>query len=209
MMIFGFIEYMRLIKFFVFIIITTFYFTKSVNAQQEVKQIGKNDTIILPAIIVNGDTIPYIYLPVINIYSTRVFKSKREQIRYTKLRRDVTKVWPYAKLAGVMFNQLEKELKMTNDKRVQKALIDKTEKEIKEKFEDELKKLTVTQGRILIKLIDRQTGNTSYEVVQDLKGKFSAFFWQSLARLFGSNLKSHYDPYGEDAEIEKIVVSIE
>lgn len=196
-------------KYVVFIIVTTLYFTNCANAQQEVKQIGKNDTIVLPAIIVDGDTIPYIYLPTINIYSARLFKSKRDQIKYTKLRRDVTKVWPYAKLAGEMFNKLDKELKMTNDKRVQKALVDKTEKEIKDKFEEELKKLTITQGRILIKLIDRQTGNTSYEVVQDLKGRFSAFFWQSLARLFGSNLKAQYDPYGEDVEIEKIVKSIE
>lgn len=196
-------------KYLVLLILTTLYFGNCAYAQQEVKQIGKNDTIILPAIIVDGDTIPYIYLPTINIYAARVFKSKRDQIKYTKLRRDVTKVWPYAKLAGEMFTKLDKELKMTDDKRVQKALVDKTEKEIKEKFEDELKKLTMTQGRILIKLIDRQTGNTSYQVVQDLKGKFSAFFWQSLARLFGSNLKAHYDPYGEDVEIEKIVKSIE
>lgn len=196
-------------KFLLFIIFTTFYMLKSVQAQEFVKPIGKNDTITLPAIIVDGDTIPYIWLPTINIYTTRTFKSKREQIRYTKLRRDVTKVWPYAKLAGEMFSKLDKELKMTNDKRVQKALVDKTEREIMEKFEADLKKLTVTQGRILIKLIDRQTGNTSFKVVQDLKGKFSAFVWQSLARLFGSNLKSHYDPLGEDAEIEKIVLSLE
>lgn len=196
-------------KYLVLLILTTLYLANCAYAQQEVKQIGKNDTIILPAIIVDGDTIPYIYLPTINIFAARVFKSKRDQIKYTKLRRDVTKVWPYAKLAGEMFTKLDKELKMTDDKRVQKALVDKTEKEIKEKFEDELKKLTMTQGRILIKLIDRQTGNTSYQVVQDLKGKFSAFVWQSLARLFGSNLKDHYDPYGEDAEIEKIVKSIE
>ena len=196
-------------KFLVLFIITTLYSLNCAFAQQEVKQVGKNDTIILPAVIVDGDTIPYIDLPTINIYAARMFKSKREQIKYTKLRRDVTKVWPYAKLAGEMFDKLDRELKMTKDKRVQQALVDKTEKEIKEKFEDELKKLTITQGRILIKLIDRQTGNTSYEVVQDLKGRFSAFFWQSLARLFGSNLKAHYDPYGEDAEIEKIVKSIE
>lgn len=209
MLIFGYSLMKHYSKYLLFIIITTFYFAKGVQAQQQVKQLSKNDTIILPAVIVDGDTIPYIYLPTINIYTTRIFKSKREQIRYTKLRRDVTKVWPYAKLAGVMFNKLDKELKMTTDKRVQQALINKTEKEIKEKFEDELKKLTVTQGRILIKLIDRQTGNTSFQVVQDLKGKFSAFFWQSLARLFGSNLKAHYDPLGEDAEIEKIVISLE
>lgn len=197
------------VKFLLFIFITTFYLQKGVNAQEYVKPLSKNDTIILPAVIVDGDTIPYMWLPTINIYTTRIFKSKRQQIQYTKLRRDVTKVWPYAKLAGQMFEKLDRELKMTNDKRVQQALIDKTEKEIMDKFEADLKKLTVTQGRILIKLIDRQTGNTSYKVVQDLKGKFSAFFWQSLARLFGSNLKSHYDPYGEDAEIEKIVISLE
>ncbi len=209
MLIFGYYLMKLTPEILLILLILTFYGLKSVNAQEVIKPIGKNDTIMLPAIIVDGDTIPYIWLPTINIYTTRIFKSKREQIKYTKLRRDVTKVWPYAKLAGVMFNQLEKELKMTNDKRVQQALINKTEKEIMEKFEAELKKLTVTQGRILIKLIDRQTGNTSFKVVQDLKGKFSAFVWQSLARLFGSNLKSHYDPLGEDAEIEKIVLSLE
>ena len=69
--------------------------------------------------------------------------------------------------------------------------------------------MTINQGRILIKLIDRQTGNTSYVVLEELKGNLSAFFWQSLARLFGNNLKAHYDPNGEDAEIEKIIKTIE
>ncbi|MFN5705084.1 MAG: DUF4294 domain-containing protein [bacterium] len=179
---------------------------ESVKAQVE---FGKNDTLMVQAIVVDGDTIPFAYLPMVNIYSQRIFKSKRAQVKYTKLRRDVIKVWPYAKLAGEKFKQLEKELAMTNDKRVQKALVEKTEKEIMQKFEAELKKLTVSQGKILIKLIDRQTGNTSYRVLQDLKGNLNAFFWQSLARLFGSNLKSHYDPFGEDAEIEKIIVSIQ
>lgn len=189
-----------------FSILITILSSESVKAQVE---FGRNDTLMVQAVVVDGDTIPFAYLPIVNIYSQRIFKSKRAQVKYTKLRRDVIKVWPYAKLAGEKFQQLEKELAMTNDKRVQKALVDKTEKEIMQKFEAELKKLTVTQGKILIKLIDRQTGNTSYRVLQDLKGNLNAFFWQSLARLFGSNLKSHYDPYGEDAEIEKIVVSIQ
>ncbi len=191
---------------FIFSVLITLFSVKSVYAQVN---FGKNDTLVVQAIVINGDTIPFAYLPMVNIYSERIFKSKRAQIKYTKLRRDVIKVWPYAKLAGVKFKQLEKELSMTDDKRVQKALVEKTEKEIMEKFEAELKKLTVTQGRILIKLIDRQTGNTSYKVLQDLKGNLNAFFWQSLARLFGSNLKSHYDPLGEDAEIEKIILSLE
>lgn len=189
-----------------FSILITILSSESVKAQVE---FGRNDTLMVQAVVVDGDTIPFAYLPIVNIYSQRIFKSKRAQVKYTKLRRDVIKVWPYAKLAGEKFQQLEKELAMTNDKRVQKALVDKTEKEIMQKFEAELKKLTVTQGKILIKLIDRQTGNTSYRVLQDLKGNLNAFFWQSLARLFGSNLKSHYEPYGEDAEIEKIVVSIQ
>lgn len=188
-----------------FSILITILSTECVNAQADM---SKNDTIIVQAVVIDGDTIPFAYLPMVNIYSQRIFKSKRAQVKYTKLRRDVIKVWPYAKLAGEKFKQLEKELSMTNDKRVQKALVENTEKEIMMKFEAELKKLTVTQGRILIKLIDRQTGNTSYRVLQDLKGNLNAFFWQSLARLFGSNLKSHYDPNGEDAEIEKIIISL-
>lgn len=179
-------------------------FCVHVRAQQ-----GANDTIRVPATVVEGDTIPFAYLPIVNIYAKRIYKSKKEEARYNKLRRDVLKVWPYAKLAGEKFKQLEKELLMTNDKKVQKALVSKTEKEIKDQFESELKNLTTTQGRILIKLIDRQTGNTSYVVLQDLKGNLSAFFWQQLARLFGSNLKSHYDPEGEDKEIEQIIRSIE
>lgn len=191
------------------LLLTLFLTILSIESVKAQVEFGRNDTLMVQAVVVDGDTIPFAYLPMVNIYSQRIFKSKRAQVKYTKLRRDVIKVWPYAKLAGEKFKQLEKELAMTNDKRVQKALVEKTEKEIMQKFEAELKKLTVSQGKILIKLIDRQTGNTSYRVLQDLKGNLNAFFWQSLARLFGSNLKSRYDPYGEDAEIEKIIVSIQ
>jgi hypothetical protein len=169
----------------------------------------KNDTIMVRGVIIDGDTIPYQYISVINIYAERKFKNKRAFEKYSKLRRDVLKVWPYAKITEKKFNDLAIQLGMTNDERVKKALVNKTEKEIKARFEGELKNLTINQGRILIKLIDRQTGNTSYVVLEELKGNLSAFFWQSLARLFGNNLKAHYDPNGEDAEIEKIIKTIE
>ena len=172
-------------------------------------QTVKNDTIMVRGVIIDGDTIPYQYISVINIYAERKFKNKRAFVKYSKLRRDVLKVWPYAKITEKKFNDLAIQLGMTNDERVKKALINKTEKEIKARFEGELKNLTINQGRILIKLIDRQTGNTSYVVLEELKGNLSAFFWQSLARLFGNNLKAHYDPNGEDAEIEKIIKTIE
>ena len=169
----------------------------------------KNDTIMVRGVIIDGDTIPYQYISVINIYAERKFKNKRAFEKYSKLRRDVLKVWPYAKITEKKFNDLAVQLGMTNDERVKNALVNKTEKEIKARFEGELKNLTINQGRILIKLIDRQTGNTSYVVLEELKGNLSAFFWQSLARLFGNNLKAHYDPNGEDAEIEKIIKTIE
>jgi hypothetical protein len=76
-------------------------------------------------------------------------------------------------------------------------------------YSDELKGLTVNQGKILIKLIDRETGNSSYEMVKELKGSFSAFMWQTVARLFGDNLKSTYDPDEEDRDIENIIGLIE
>ena len=83
------------------------------------------------------------------------------------------------------------------------------EKEIMDKFEKSVKRLTITQGIILVKLIDRETGRTSYNVIKDLKGGFTAFFWQGIARLFGNNLKLQYDPLGEDKVMEDIVQGIE
>ncbi|MFK5968672.1 MAG: DUF4294 domain-containing protein, partial [Candidatus Marithrix sp.] len=83
------------------------------------------------------------------------------------------------------------------------------EKELKKEFEDELKNLTMTQGKLLIKLVDRETGKTTYELVKQLRGSLSAFFWQSLAKLFGSNLKTEYDAAGEDKLIEDILIRID
>jgi hypothetical protein len=95
-----------------------------------------------------------------------------------------------------------------NDKE-RRRIMKQAEDELRNEFEDDLKKLTFKQGAILIKLVDRETGNSSYELVQELRGKFVAFFWQAFARLFGYNLKEEYDPDGADREIEEIVVMIE
>ena len=91
----------------------------------------------------------------------------------------------------------------------QRAYIKQVEQELLRDYKEDLKKMTVTQGRILIKLVDRETGDTSYELVKELRGNLSAAFWQALARLFGSNLKSEYDAEGEDRLIEEIILLIE
>jgi hypothetical protein len=83
------------------------------------------------------------------------------------------------------------------------------EDELLKQYEEELKNLTITQGRILIKLIDRETRKTSYEVVKELRGSFQAAFWQAIARIFGSNLKTEFDPEGEDKVLNEIMIMIE
>jgi hypothetical protein len=85
----------------------------------------------------------------------------------------------------------------------------KVEKDVFAEYEDDMRQMTMTQGRLLIKLIDRETQNTSYELIRDYRGKFSAAFWQSIARIFGTNLKEEYDPYGDDAVIELIIKELD
>lgn len=122
---------------------------------------------------------------------------------------NIKKVYPYAQLASLKLWEYEEKLKKVDSDRERRKLMKQAENELKEDFGDELKKLNFTQGRILLKLIDRETGDTSYELLQELRSKFAAFFWQSLARIFGYNLKSNYDPDGKDKEIEEIVRLIE
>jgi hypothetical protein len=121
----------------------------------------------------------------------------------------VIKVFPYAELAGVMLNDFDDTLKKMDNEHVRKKYLKQVEKELKVEFEGELKGLTIKQGILLVKLIDRQTGNSSFELIKTLRGSFSAFIWQSLARLFGSNLKLKYDPLGEDLQVEEIVLQME
>ena len=154
------------------------------------------------------DTIPHLMLSPVFVTGKLVFKNRREQVRYTKLRRDVLKVLPYAKFAGARYQEMEYELLHAKNEKEQKKIIDKIEQDIKDNFEKDLRNLTITQGKILIKLIDRETGRTSYVLLQELKNRFSAFFWQSVARVFGHDLKERYDPE-EEEEIEKVIRSVE
>ncbi|HYH57075.1 MAG TPA: DUF4294 domain-containing protein [Anseongella sp.] len=186
-----------------------FLFTVHRAAAQDPTQGGRAaDSVRTRAVINEGDTIPNFLLPPVFVTGKLTFRNRRERIRYTKLRRDVLKVLPYAKFAGAKYREMEHELLSAQTKKEEKAIIDQIEKEIKENFEKDLRKLTITQGKILIKLIDRETGRTSYLLLQELKSRFTAFFWQSVARVFGHNLKEQYDPE-EEAEIEKVIRSVE
>lgn len=160
--------------------------------------------VMLPTTVINGERIPWILLREVVITDTRVFKTPADRARYNRLKYNVLKVLPYAKFAEDRYDRLQRELAVTSGKREQKRLIRTCEKEIKTMFNREIKKMSISQGEILIKLIDRQTGNSSYELVRDLRGGVSAFFYQSVAKIFGHDLKNTYDP-DQEREIEYII----
>ncbi|MGB0805071.1 MAG: DUF4294 domain-containing protein [Salibacteraceae bacterium] len=169
---------------------------------------GQNGNVVR-AEVNNGDTIPVISLNNFHFSAKRTWKNKVEYNKYKRLEKKVVKVYPFAHLAAQKLELYAKQLEQVKSEKEKKKFYKKIEAEIKMEYEGELKKLTVSEGRILIKLLDRETGNTSYSLVSELRGKFSAFFWQGLARVFGHNLKSKYDPEGEDRDIEFIVSRIE
>ncbi len=138
-----------------------------------------------------------------------VCTNRQKKRQSDKLEAKVAKVYPYAKVAGDVMKQYDAMLSQITDPKDQKKLIDQAEAQMKSQFEKDLRNMTVSEGVLLIKLIDRETGNTSYRLVQELRGKMSAFMWQGVARLFGHNLKEEYQPSGRDANIENIVQRIE
>lgn len=159
--------------------------------------------------VVNGDTIPSIRLPDVWIYAEYSYKNRKQYEAWSRTKYNVKKVYPYAILAAAKLKEYNRILEKMPSEASRKAYMKVVEKELKAEFEEPLKNLTMTQGRILLKLIDRETGNTSYELVKDLRGGFQAFMWQSVARIFGSNMKSEYDPTGEDIMIERAIKLVE
>ena len=139
------------------------------------------------------------------ILPPKTFKSQAEKKRYKRLVYNIKKVYPYARLASAKMYEINAKLEQVEDETERKRLMKIYEKNLRDEFEDELKNLTMTQGKLLIKLVDRETGQTTYEIVKQLRGSLSAFFWQSLAKLFGSDLKTEYDAEGEDKMIEDIL----
>jgi hypothetical protein len=153
------------------------------------------------------DTLVQTTYAAIEINAYQPNRSKKKS--YDRLQQKVIKVYPYAKVAGDVMLAYGKLCQTVTDPREQAKLLDQAEEELKAQFEKDLRSMTISEGVILIKLIDRETGKTSYGLVRELKGKFSAFMWQSVARLFGHDLKDDYDPNGEDVWIENTCKMIE
>ena len=157
-------------------------------------------------IVVDGDTMPVVNIETVTI---RHFQNKRKQIKYDKLMRNVKKAYPYAVAARDELNNMNAHLVGVTDPQLREAYIKAYEKQMFRRYEKELRALTISQGRILLKLVDREINNTAFNLIQEYRGDFSAYFWQGVARIFGDNLKSEYDPDEEDMYIEEIVQLIE
>jgi len=161
------------------------------------------------ATIINGDTVALYNLNTVLVLAQRTFGSQEEAIKYYTLCRDVKIAYPYAIMAEATFRQCEETMQSMSSESEKRQYLKEMESKMMAQYKDNLKNLTINQGRILIKLINRETGTTSYEMVKDLRGSLSAFMWQTVARLFGNSLKDTYDPETEDKEIENIIQMIE
>lgn len=165
----------------------------------------------IKAIVVDGDTIPQMLLNEVTVMEPWRFKNKREEAQYSRLVRNIKITLPYARMAAAKLQVINDNLaKLPTDKK-RREYLKKAEKELFDEFEAPLRKLTFSQGKLLIKLIDRETGDTSYNLIREYKGGVSALFWQGIARIFGANLKDQYIPSDrvEDRMIEHIIALID
>lgn len=170
-------------------------------------QHGANDTIICSAVVYEGDTIEAKILAGVYIWAKGTASARAA---WTRLRNAIYVTYPYARQAGYVFNDIEKHIANNPNKAAVTRYINSREKELKKQFSDPLKNLSVYQGKVLMKLINRETGGTNcYDILKELKGGFTARFWQTVAYVFGSDLKQPYDATGKDAEMESIVKEVQ
>lgn len=164
---------------------------------------------VYPGVILNGDTVACMWLTDFVKYSPLTFRSKKEQVAYSKLIRDVKKTLPYAKqIAGIITETYEYMETLPDDKARQKHL-NQMEKYLMEKYTPHMKKMTRSQGQLLMKLVDRETNSSSYHIIDAFMGSFKAWTYNLFAGMFGNSLKTRYNPYGEDRVTERVCVLVE
>ncbi len=185
----------------------TFFFVSVFGATYSQEEMIPRGGARLQVKIEGNDTIFLAYLPDLWVFPG--FKDRKQEQYYWKLVRDVKRTLPYAKIVAKELSETNKLLmQMPNDKERKKYLA-QYEKDIYKKYEPELRKLTLSQGKLLIKLIDRECNNTSYDLIKMYRGSIRAFFYQGFARIFGANLKSKYDAYQEDKILERVIILVE
>lgn len=182
-----------------------FFVSLSIRAQEK----QNNGGYLVPICVYKGDTIPYVQLRTVYIFKPIKFKNDKERREYYKLVRNVKKVYPIAREINRTILETYEYLQTLPNEKARQRHIRKVEKGLKEQYTPRMKKLTFAQGKLLIKLVDRQSNQTSFELVKAFMGPFKAGFYQTFAALFGASLKKEYDPTGEDKLTERVVLLVE
>jgi hypothetical protein len=201
---------------FVFSILCFLFLFTFVSGQTDTIR-HKNDTLpgrayLLQKVKRNGEILPEVAIKEVTVVGHHKNIARRTLSQYRKYDRlvyNLKKTYPYAVIVRLRLNQVNEDLLKIEDEKDRRKYIKNMEKDVFKEYEDDIQDMSITQGRLLIKLIDRETQNTSYDLIKQYRGGLNAAFWQGIARLFGTNLKENYDPYGEDALIETIVCEIE
>ena len=188
------------------------YVTDATGQVDSLKQ--RDDTLqgksfLLQKVKRDGVTLPEVDIKEVTVYAHPQFPKKSDFRKYERLVYNLKKVYPYALIVRARLSKVNEELSNIKSDKERKDYLKKVEKDFFANYEGDIRDMTITQGRLLIKLIDRETQNTSYVLIKDYRGKLAAAFWQGIARIFGSNLKEEYDPYGEDSLIETIIQEID
>lgn len=184
-------------------ILILFFLSPGLNAQE------RDSSNLVMGIVEGNDTIIQVMINDIWIYPERKFASKKQQQKYSRYVEKVKKVYPLAVEARILLKKYEPQFYALDNQRERKKLMKNLEKELLDKHKEELKKWSISDGKILLKLINRETNHTAYDIIKDFRGEFSAVFWQGIARLFKNNLKDGYNPDEEDRMLEEIVRKIE
>ncbi|MBR3883769.1 MAG: DUF4294 domain-containing protein [Bacteroidaceae bacterium] len=176
-------------------------------AQESVPQ-DSEKLYVVGTSLYNGEYIPHIELPTFYAYAPIKFKNKRQRREYTRLVRDVKKTLPLAIEIRTIIIETYEYLQTLPDDKAREKHLDKLEKGLKEQYTPKMKKLTLRQGKLLIKLVDRECNQSAYQLVKLFMGSFKAAFYNTFASFFGASLKKSYDPDGEDWMVEQVVVKV-
>lgn len=193
-------------KRLLFLILFLSFITVRLDAQEQTTTIKGY---LVPVCVYEGDTIPSMRMPTLYIYKPLKFKNKKKQQEYNRLVRNVKKTLPIAKEVNRAIIETYEFLQTLPDEKARQKHLSLVEKSVKEQYTPRMKKLTLAQGKLLIKLINRETSSSSYELVKAFLGPFKAGFYQAFAAIFGASLKKEYHPEDEDALIEQIVLQVE
>ena len=193
-------------KRLLFLILFLSFITVRLDAQEQTTTIKGY---LVPVCVYEGDTIPSMRMPTLYIYKPLKFKNKKKQQEYNRLVRNVKKTLPIAKEVNRAIIETYEFLQTLPDEKARQKHLSLVEKSVKEQYTPRMKKLTLAQGKLLIKLINRETSSSSYELVKAFLGPFKAGFYQAFAAIFGASLKKEYHPEDEEAMIERIIVLIE